>query len=65
MSEIYIIIKVAAQKDGEAVLATTEAAFQTAEQAKAFISGKPAVWDEVIQGMECTCERAVHTAILQ
>jgi hypothetical protein len=62
---IYTVIKIAMDKHGDHVLATTEKAFRTHEQAEIYMRSVPALWEESIQGMECSCERAIHITPLE
>lgn len=65
MKEIYVVIKVAAEKGGDRVLASTEKAFDSPEKAKAYMATVPSVWQENIQNMECHAERVVHVVNLE
>jgi hypothetical protein len=63
--QIFIVIKVATEKSGDRVWATTEKAFKEVDQAQTYMKSVPSVWDELVDGTECNCERAVHPAILE
>jgi hypothetical protein len=63
--KIFVVLKCAKHETGEWVMATTEKAFATEEKAKAFISGQPIIWSEMLNGCRCDCERAVHITDLE
>lgn len=58
--KIYVIIKGAKEATGEFMMATTEGAFRDPKAAQAWLNNKRIVWEETINGAECTCERAIH-----
>ena len=58
--KIYVIVKGATAITGEMMMATTEGAFRDPKMAQLWLNKKPIVWEEVINGMECQCERAIH-----
>lgn len=60
MATIYVVIKGAKEVTGEFMLVASEMAFRTREMAQAWVSGKPILWEEQINGAECQCERAIH-----
>lgn len=64
-NEVFTVIKIAAEKDGNLIAATTEKAFRTQQNAMMYLKTVPTVWDEVIGGVECSCERAIHQVILE
>lgn len=57
--KIYVVIKLAKELSGEFATAGVEMAFKTEAEARAWLNGKKIVWEEVIEGFECTCERGV------
>lgn len=65
MEQVYVIIKIAVEKDGPHVLATTEKAFKDQKQAMDYLKNVPIIWQEAIGGIECECERAVHPIVLE
>jgi len=60
LSKIFVVIKCGKEVSGEVVFATTERAFNNEEAAKTWLVSKEVVWEEVINGFHCYCERAVH-----
>jgi hypothetical protein len=67
MSEtIYVVISLAVQKDGPQVFGITEKAFRDNAQAQNYCKSKgPAIWNETLNDLECTCERAIHIITLE
>lgn len=60
MSTIYVIIKGGKEITGESVICATEAAFRNKDLAMQYLRGQQIVWEEVINGSEFQCERAIH-----
>lgn len=63
--QIFVVICCARHTTGEWVMARTERAFTTESAAKQYLSGKPAIWSEVLNGSHCDCERGVHVVDLE
>lgn len=57
---IYIVIKAGKDFEGNFMMVSTEMAFRSKEMAQQWVAGKPVVWEEMINNVECQCERAIH-----
>jgi hypothetical protein len=63
---IYVVFKVGRQVDGEYVMISVEKAFANSQQAEEYWKKQSVtVWREIIEGVECHCERAVHEVELE
>jgi hypothetical protein len=51
--EIYVIIQVARQLEGELIFVQTMRAFRKSEDAEMFLKGKSSQWSEIIDGVQC------------
>ena len=62
---VYIILKAGKPEAGDFVLATVERVFQHRAVAEDFIKNSKTIWEEVVQGVTCICERSVIEAIVE
>ena len=63
---IYVVFKTARQIDGEYVFISAEKAFSESHKAEEFWKRQSAtVWREMIESVECNCERAIHPVELE
>ena len=60
MTTAYVIIRVARQTLGEYVFVTTLRCFKDKSAAEAFARQQATVTQEVINGVNCQCQVAVH-----
>jgi len=65
-NKVHVVFKTARQIDGEYVFISAEKAFTDPERAEQFWRQQNAsLWRETVAGVECECERAIHTVDLE
>lgn len=57
---VYVVVRVAKETSGEVAFGSAEKAFIDPSKAETWVRSNGTVWEEVIQGFSCYCERAIH-----